>query len=294
MSREMAVNADRVDLTSSLTGRQYQLFVSIPDGPPPDGGWPVVYLIDGNLHFGIAVDTARIQACWPDVRNPIVVGIGYPTESVAEALKRRMPDLTTAPAAGYLETSWRASMPKERDGFGQMDAYLDFLEQQVKPLIVERYSASAADQTLMGHSLGGLTTLHALFRRPRSIRTYVSISPSIWWNDRAVLAYEPEFVRRARAGEVDVRVLVSAGEEEDPAFDRFEHGKGPMPLSVYREMAEDCSMVQNVLALVERLRPLSNDRFHIEALIHSGDDHNTVPAAGIARGMRFAMRRGIS
>ena len=61
-SREMALNALRIDFRSAIRQRDYRLMVSIPNAPAPDNGYPVVYLIDGNLHFGIAVDTMRIQA----------------------------------------------------------------------------------------------------------------------------------------------------------------------------------------------------------------------------------------
>jgi hypothetical protein len=30
---------------------------------------------------------------------------------------------------------------------------------------------------------------------------------------------------------------------------------------------------------------------HVETVVHEGDDHNMVPPAGIARGVRFAFRR---
>jgi predicted alpha/beta superfamily hydrolase len=95
-SAEMALNARVIDFTSKVNGRAYRLFVSIPTRrPTPPEGHAVIYLIDGNLHFGIAVDTMRIQACWPDVRDAVVVGIGYPTDRMADALGLRMQDLTT-------------------------------------------------------------------------------------------------------------------------------------------------------------------------------------------------------
>jgi predicted alpha/beta superfamily hydrolase len=291
-SSEMAINAERIDLTSNSTGRSYRLFVSVPAGEAPAGGWPVLYLIDGNLHFGIAVDAARIQAPWPDVRNPIVVGIGYPTDSVAKALDFRMPDLTTPPSEGYLSGGWIANMPTPGSGYGDMDRYLDFLIKEVKPLIVERFAAAAADATLMGHSLGGLTTLHALFRHPGAFQNHVAISPSIWWDSRAVLNHEAPFVERLQRGEVKARILISAGEEEDPAFQRFAEGEGPMPLATYNAMALDCRIAQDVRGLVGRLTPLQRPGFEVQGYIHPGDDHNTVPPAAIARGVRFAFRRG--
>ncbi len=75
-SSEMALNAHRVDFTSAVNGKAYRLFISVPSGAAPIGGWPVIYLIDGNLHFGIAVDTVRIQSRWPETLAAVVVGVG--------------------------------------------------------------------------------------------------------------------------------------------------------------------------------------------------------------------------
>ncbi len=285
---EMALDARRVDFTSTINGRTYRLFVSIPGGPAPERGHPVVYLIDGNLHFGIAVDTARIQSRWPDVLDPVVVGIGYPTSSVTEALAVRNRDLTSPISAERLALGWLGTMNSKADEFGEVDAYLQVIEKEIKPRIAELASVDVGDAVLMGHSLGGLTTLHALFRWPKSFAQYVAISPSIWWNDAAVLAYETAFARRAEAGEVDARVQLSVGALESTP--RFVPG---LPFSEVnlREMNEDCRMVDNVRELGARLAGLKAPGLVVETFVSPGDDHNTVPAAAIARGVRFTMRR---
>jgi hypothetical protein len=50
-------------------------------------------------------------------------------------------------------------------------------------------------------------------------------------------------------------------------------------------------MVPNVEELGVRLSALANSQFEVETLVHAGDDHNMVPPAGIARGIKFSMRR---
>jgi hypothetical protein len=56
-------------------------------------------------------------------------------------------------------------------------------------------------------------------------------------------------------------------------------------------MTEECRMVPNVQELGARLAALASPQFQIETVVHAGDDHNMVPPAGIARGIRFTMRR---
>jgi hypothetical protein len=59
----------------------------------------------------------------------------------------------------------------------------------------------------------------------------------------------------------------------------------------FRDMTEECRMVPNVEELGVRLSALANSQFEVETLVHAGDDHNMVPPAGIARGIKFSMRR---
>jgi predicted alpha/beta superfamily hydrolase len=289
--REMALEALKVDFRSAIRARAYRLLISIPGKPAPPRGYPVVYLVDGNLHFGIAVDTMRIQACWPDVRDAVIVGIGYPTDRVADALALRMPDLTTPITEAQAQVPWYRKMPPAAHGFGHLDDYLRMLDEEVKPRVADVVPVDPQDQTLMGHSLGGLLTLHALFRRTASFQHFVAISPSIWWNDREVLQHEAGFVQRLRGGEVKARVLVSVGELESTV--RYpEVGAGELPGSRddFQQMVDACRMVPNAQELGARLAAERRPGFVVQTVVHADEDHNTVPPAAIARGIRFALR----
>ena len=290
-SREMALHAMQVDFRSAIRNRDYRLLVSLPASPAPSSGYPVVYLIDGNLHFGIAVDTMRIQACWPDVRDAVIVGIGYPTDRVAEALALRMDDLTTPLGEAMRRNAWFERMPPPPSGFGRMDDYLRMLDEEVKPLVEGIARIDRGDQTLMGHSLGGLTTLHALFRRTSSFQHFVAIAPSIWWNDREVLQHESGFVQRLRAGEVAARALISVGGlESSLRYPTTGRDKLPAGEELFQQMTDYCRMVPNTEELGARLAAEQRPGFEVQTVVHLGDDHNMVPPAGIARGIRFALR----
>lgn len=290
-SREMAIHALKIDFRSAIRGRDYRLLVSIPRKPAPPQGHPVVYLIDGNLHFGIAVDTMRIQACWPDVRDAVIVGIGYPTDSVPEALTLRMDDLTTPVTDAMRQAPWFSRMPASPVGYGRLDDYLRMLDEEVKPRVEAEVAIDRGDQTLMGHSLGGLTTLHALFRRTASFLHFVAIAPSIWWNDREVLQHEAAFAERVKAGAVQARALISVGALESTVrFPAAHAAKLPAPRETFEEMAAFCRMVEDATELATRLKAVERPGFAVQGVVHAGDDHNMVPPAGIARGICFALR----
>jgi hypothetical protein len=50
-------------------------------------------------------------------------------------------------------------------------------------------------------------------------------------------------------------------------------------------------MVENAVELGERLAHAAKPGFEVKTVVHADDDHNMVPAAGIARGIFFSMRR---
>jgi predicted alpha/beta superfamily hydrolase len=78
--------------------------------------------------------------------------------------------------------------PKKNMG-GKGDGYARMLVQEIKPFIDRRYRTlrSASNTGLGGSSLGGLLTLHLGLRFPTVFSRLAVLSPSVWWNDRAVV-----------------------------------------------------------------------------------------------------------
>jgi len=60
-----------------------------------------------------------------------------------------------------------------------MDDFLKVIETDMKPRVFALAPVDRGNQTLFGHSFGGLTVLEALFREPGAFRTFVAASPSI-------------------------------------------------------------------------------------------------------------------
>jgi predicted alpha/beta superfamily hydrolase len=72
---------------------------------------------------------------------------------------------------------------------GAADGYARMLVQEVKPFIDRRYRTlrSAANTGLGGSSLGGLLTMHLGLRYPTVFNRLAALSPSVWWDDRAIV-----------------------------------------------------------------------------------------------------------
>jgi pullulanase len=73
---------------------------------------------------------------------------------------------------------------------GNADAYLDQIVHELRPLILKNFRVSSSPQKtgIMGSSLGGLVSLYAGVKYPEVFGLVGALSPSIWWNNKSILA----------------------------------------------------------------------------------------------------------
>jgi predicted alpha/beta superfamily hydrolase len=76
-----------------------------------------------------------------------------------------------------------------RHGGGKADDYGRMIIEELKPIIDARYLTlnDAPNTALGGSSLGGLATLHLGLTHPDVFGNLAVLSPSVWWDKRAVL-----------------------------------------------------------------------------------------------------------
>ncbi|MFG1478077.1 alpha/beta hydrolase-fold protein [Xanthobacter sp. V4C-4] len=194
----------------SRGGLPYRLFITAPREPPPPAGYPVLYVLDGNAVAGTLSDLARTQARNQGglIQPAVLVAVGYPGDA-PHNMPRRARDLTPVPAPPGEGTGTYLT-PEQT---GAADAFLSFLLDELRPLIAADFPVDPARQGLMGHSFGGLFTLHALFTLPEAFSTYIAASPSIWWANRAILNEEAAFAAHPPAGTRRLLLTVGAYEQ---------------------------------------------------------------------------------
>ncbi|WP_118134638.1 alpha/beta hydrolase [Oceanicella sp. SM1341] len=267
-------------------GRLRRVFLHVPEGPAPEGGWPSLWMTDGNAVVGTAVEALRVRALWPEGSNVgpgVLVALGYPVEAPYDHLLRAR-DLSPPP--GRLYPPFTEGGPEVRTGGA--DAFAEFIEAQVMPFVAARVPLDRARRTLFGHSFGGLFALHTLFTRPHAFRNWVAASPSIFWEEGALLTAFERF-RAAPPPGLDAVVHLSAGEWEGAELAPFRRAAADAEarraeqarartLEAAREMA-------GALAATPGLAP----RFEVFA----GETHMSVlpVAVGRAVDLAFALSR---
>ncbi|GJM13269.1 MAG: hypothetical protein DHS20C12_16720 [Pseudohongiella sp.] len=167
-----AITIGHIDsLESAVLGESRDLWIYIPESSKrPENRervYPVVYLLDGNGHFhSVSGMIRQLSAVNGNTKLPEMIVVGIPNTD-------RMRDLTPTNAEGA-------------DTSGGSAEFLQFVETELIPYIEQTYPVTGY-RTFIGHSLGGLTVIDALFTMPEMFQNYVAIDPSLWWDDQFML-----------------------------------------------------------------------------------------------------------
>lgn len=167
-------------IESTILKEQRKIWVYVPDSNI--GGvsfaqkrYPVVYLLDGESHFYSVVGMIRqLSSANGNTLCPKMIVVGIPNTN-------RTRDLT--PTKGtphpYIDDTMIAAS-------GGGENFLQFMEKELIPHIEANYPTEPY-RMLIGHSFGGLMAMNALVHHTDLFNSYVSIDPSMWWNNQQLL-----------------------------------------------------------------------------------------------------------
>ncbi|WP_168990587.1 alpha/beta hydrolase [Aureimonas flava] len=271
-----------VDLESERGGEPWRVFVHLPLGEAPAGGWPLLVMTDGNAMIATAVDALRVQSSYPagtNVGPGVIAAIGYPTEDAYDPLRRSF-DLSPPPGRSY---------PPFSEGGPQVltggaTRFLDFVEGEALPFLDGLVPIDPSRRTLFGHSFGGLFALHALFSGCRAFSRFVAASPTIYWEDAGLLDSERRFVAASRNGELAIHL--SAGEHEGATLAPFQYGRDDTEKRLSN--ARTARTLELTREMAERLSALPHARVSFE--VYPGETHMTMLPIAVSRAVRTAFQ----
>lgn len=261
-----------VDHISGARGRDYTIHLHCPDGDPPAGGYPLVWLLDAPTTWA-----PMQQALHERGHAAVVVGIGWDAEGPVDPNLRRRdftrPARHDVPPPRGSDGDWRED--------GDAEAFFGFVTGTLQPRYLAQLPVDRSRQTLAGHSLSGLFVLQALMARPRQFARYVAASPSIWWDGARLLD-------DARGADWDAvraaQVLVTVGSQEQAAGP-----EKPPEVAGQDEAATlgEPRMVANARLLAELLREHGVD---CAFDLFQGESHHSVLPVAMAAALEFAVR----
>lgn len=268
-------------LRSEHLGREMHLWIGRPvAGFTPSGEPPaVLWVLDGDLFFGTAVETTRLMhQLYGELRPILVAGVAYGTGDARVQGELRGRDFTPTADAAYEEMGARVGPGREPvlpagERTGGARPFLRFLLEEARPYVEERFEVASGRGTLFGSSLGGLFAVWALLTEPSAFEHVIAVSPALWWDDGAVLALEEELA--PSRDDLPAGLFLAVGALEEPENLPF--------LSRFR-------LVSNVRLLAERLASRGYPSLDVQATVLEGETHTSVVGAGLTRGLRAFLR----
>lgn len=194
-------------LLCSAVGREYHLSVALPENYGTSAqAYPVIYVLDGDLFFSMAVGLTPIARWFGGAPEAIIVGISYGMESYDQWVQLRERDF---------------KIPEVRDAPPDSAAnlFLDALTQEMIPFIEANYRTIPTDRCLYGYSSSGFFVLYALFHQPDAFQRYLSGSGDLYIAYPYVIQHAERLAARNAAN--PIQLYLSAGELEEEQFPFF-------------------------------------------------------------------------
>jgi uncharacterized protein len=188
---------DYFELDSAHVDDRFAIWVTRPvDYDRGEGArFPAIYVTDGNASAAMLAPYAEhtafdlISAFQPYLQ----VTVGYPPAKAADWLTLRNRDLVPAGepappsmiAAVAADAETAGWTQEEHDEYirsiheGRAAEFLAFLEDELRPVVEDRYRVDQAASGLFGYSYGGLFSLYALLRRSPMFHRYGAGSPGV-------------------------------------------------------------------------------------------------------------------
>jgi predicted alpha/beta superfamily hydrolase len=185
---------------SQIIDDDFYLYISFPDDyDKSDKKYPVMYLLDGDVAFGMAASIARYLQFGNAIPELIIVGIGYGGLKKNEG-NMRSRDQTISSRRG-------------RPGTGGAPKFREFIKEELFPYINNTYRAIPDDRILNGYSLGGLFAIYTLFTEPEMFNRYIIGSPHLSWDEYRIFTVQEEAFEKF--DDIKAKVFLSVGSEED-------------------------------------------------------------------------------
>jgi len=216
--------------------------------------YPVLYLLDGDMHFQSASGVVQfMSACINgNIQIPELIIVAIPNTA-------RNRDLTPTHSTKGYDGKENAAFASSGGG----ESFQKFLKEELISHIETKYR-TIPYRILVGHSAGGSLALDAFLRRTSTFQAYIAIDPSLWWDDQILL-------RKAKS------VLPKANDLSDSVY-----------ISVANNPLVDPSIGENPCRNFAAVLQANNSpRFRSKLQYFESENHGSVPLLSLYHGLLF-------
>ena len=247
-------NSHTLAIESQLLGRDYELYIKLPrnyfDENSQSKRYPVLYLNDGPHTFKVASGVTH----FPSMDKAILVGVSFAKGENGQFSRVR--DLTPE-----IDKSWVNYKT------GGAPAYLDFIQNEIFPLIDGQYRTDVNKRMLAGHSLGGSFAAWVLVTKPALFSAYVLSSPSLWFKQDLIFSLEEKYADKH--AKLNAKVFMATG-----ALETLKNG-----------MRND--MVNGHKRFMKRLESRKYQGLKIKGEVVEGTDHYSTFPISLTKGLMW-------
>jgi predicted alpha/beta superfamily hydrolase len=198
------------ELRSAINGATYLLSISLPvsygSAPPAAESprYPTLYLVEPYRAFQVAHQFKASPLMAPDL---LLIAIDAADQTPQGQMLHAGMDYTPRDDS----SAWAKRARRDGVRFGGADQFLRVLREEIIPWVDSTFRTSG-DRGITGHSFGGLFVAYAMMESPDLFTRYAMTSPSLWWNENALMKQEPDFAKRHPV--FAKRVFLSIGSHE--------------------------------------------------------------------------------
>lgn len=272
MSEWQPVNlpgAQTFEIHSQRTGEIYRILVRAPLGPPPQAGYPALWMLDGDASFPLVFSKPAgglFPSASADRAAGLTVAIGFPGGTPFDAPARSrnytpQPDHETGDIVSSV--------------FGGAKDFLYFLIEELRPALAALYPLDPTRNTLFGFSYGGLFTIHTLLHCPGHFQRYWAASPSLWFSDALMMRR----MREDAATRAAERLVITVGKDE-------QYATHALPAERQDHLSRR-AMVDNI-AEAATLIARANPAMKVDLIVAADHDHFDMLLHGVRRAQVMA------
>lgn len=245
-------------IQSSILNEERKIFVYVPaDASVQDFAkqrYPVVYLLDGESHFISVVGMIQqLSEINNNMACPKMIIIGIPNIDRTKDLTPTHADASPPYFYGSSKTS------------GGGEKFISFIEKELMPYIDAHYP-TAPYKMLIGHSFGGLTVINTLVHHTELFNAYVSIDPSMWWDNQHLLKEAKKVIAEKKFYGTSLYLGIANTMDDDMNINK-----------VLKDTSSITRHIRSILTLKGYLESSKQNGLKYKVKYYDNDSHASVP-----------------
>lgn len=254
---------------SKILNEDRKVWIYVPDGyikgATKTEQYPVIYLLDGNVHFTSVVGmTEQLSTMNGNTICPKMIVVGILNTDRAR-------DLTPT----HIESDLPMMNVNASKTTGGNENFIAFIQKELMPYVETNYP-TAPYKMLIGHSFGGLTAINALANHTNLFNSYVSIDPSMWWDKQKFLEQTKKTFATKEFKNTSLFIGIANTMEA-----------GMDTIKVKKDTTQATRHIRAIFELANTLKKNKQNQLNFQYKYYDNDSHGSVPLIAEYDALRF-------